>query len=196
MRKKKRAQRWTVYIVKEGERREQGFFEFLREIYNPRENGINITSFPGNGGTSTSLLKEALRRKDNYCRVYAWLDEDVPLDNSVKMQLAKAWGIKQFKSEISDNVLQGIYNKEYKNPILIVSSPCSCDGFLVKLCGGKIPSYPTTTQCKNAFDGMTNAKNKEDEICFYKRNLSNSVLQHKRKTSAILDLLLSVFERP
>lgn len=196
MRKKKRPQRWTVYIVKEGERREQGFFEFLRELYCPREHGINITSYPGNGGTSTSLLKEALRCKDNYCRVYAWFDEDVPLDNSVKIQLANVWGSQPFSSNIPDKDLQPTYNKENKNPILIVSTPCSCDGFLMELCGGNISTPLTTTKCKNAFDGMTNAKNKEEEICFYKKKFCKSFLQKKRTNSKVLDLLLSVFEKP
>lgn len=196
MRKRKRPEKWTVYVVKEGEKREQGFYEFVHDLCQPKKRDINITSSNNNGGSSSSLLYAALKMKNNYRRVFAWIDEDVKLSAEVRADLAKAWNVPPFSEEVEDKDLQRLYNKEKRNPILIVSNPCSCDGFLLQLCNIKVPNAPTTDKCKSAFMGATKAKTKEDEINFYKERFSLKDLEAKRNNFEVLDLVLSIFENP
>lgn len=195
MGKRKRRVKWTVYLVKEGERREQGFYEFLYHLYQPKQHGININSSKENGGSSSSLLYTALRMKNNYRRVFAWIDEDVKLSKEARNDLAQAWNVSAFSDSVKDKDLQRMYNKEKRNPILIVSNPCSCDGFLLQLCKIQLPKTLTTDNCKNTFMGATQAKTKEEEIAFYQKRFSLRQLQSQRKKFEVLDLLLSIFEK-
>lgn len=195
MGKRKRRVKWTVYLVKEGERREQGFYEFLYNLYQPKQRGININSSKENGGSSSSLLYTALRMKNNYHRVFAWIDEDVKLSKEARNVLAQAWNVSAFPDSVKDKDLQRMYNKEKRNPILIVSNPCSCDGFLLQLCEIQLPKTLTTDNCKNTFMGATQAKTKEEEIAFYQKRFSLRKLQSQREKFEVLDLLLSIFEK-
>ena len=195
MARRKRKQRTTVYVVKEGERREQGFYEFLYELYLPTQHNLSITT-PGHrgfGGSSDSLVSEGLRVKDNYDRVYVWFDEDVPLSPKIRKQLETAWRCRPISADILDKDLQQYCNSSRRNPILIVSYPSSCDGFLFELCSKKTSTGKKGTKAyKNAFAGLTHAKNKDEEIDYYRSCLTKTALE--KENNPILQELLNIFK--
>ena len=195
MTRKKRKQRTTVYVVKEGERREQGFYEFLYELYSPNTHNLSITT-PGHkgfGGSSDSLVLEGLRVKDNYDRVYVWFDEDVPLSPKVRKMLGNAWRCGPIAADISDKGLQHQCNLQRRNPILIVSHPRSCDGFLFELCSKKTLTGRATKEYKMAFAGLTHAKNKDEEVEYYRTHLTKTELE--KENNPILQELLTIFKK-
>ena len=195
MARKKRKQRTTVYVVKEGERREQGFYEFLYELYSPTEHNLSITT-PGHkgfGGSSDSLVLEGLRVKDNYDKVYVWFDEDMPLSPKIRKMLGNAWRCGTISADILDKDLQQFCNLSRRNPILIVSHPSSCDGFLFELCSQKkLVGQKGTKEYKSAFAGLTHAKNKEEEIEYYRSRLTKTALE--KENNLILQELLGIFK--
>lgn len=193
MTKKKRKQKTTVYISLEG-KKEKAFFDFLDAIYSPKENSININLSPKYGGSSDTILRQALKMKDNYDKVYAWFDEDLKLSDEIKERLSQAWAVEKFDGNIKDCDLQSTYNLENRNPILIVSSPCSMDGFLIQLCGGTVPKTLNTANCKNAFASIIdiNACSCEEE--FYKKTFAREIIETKEKDFPLLKLILSVFK--
>lgn len=195
-RKHKRKPKTTVLLVREGERREQLFYERLYECCQPEQNGIHINTAPEHGGTANSILATALKRKHSRDRVYAWFDADSKLSKEMRDNLAEAWGIEDgFESSISDENLQFQYNIQMRNPILIVSAPVSCDGFLVELLGNvKITSKHKTAHCKNAFDSLIGGNDREKERIYYQKNLNRQKLQKLRGNNRILNLLMSMFE--
>lgn len=104
----KRKQKTTVYISMEGHR-EKCFYDFLYDIFRPRDNHVNITSCPNFGGNSDRILSQALRMKSNYDRVYAWFDEDVQLTLDLRNCLGNAWGV-NIEQNVLDKDLQRTYN--------------------------------------------------------------------------------------
>ena len=195
MTRKKRKQRTTVYVVKEGERREQGFYEFLYELYSPNTHNLSITT-PGHkgfGGSSDSLVLAGLRVKDNYDRVYVWFDEDVPLSSEIRNLLGEAWQCGPISADICDKDLQQQCNIQRRNPILIVSNPCSCDGFLFELCCKKTLPGKKTKEYKMAFAGLTHAKNKDEEVEYYRTHFTKTGLE--KENNPILQELLTIFKK-
>jgi hypothetical protein len=129
MGKKKRKQKQTVYVSLEG-KRERAFFDFLKDLYKPCENNINITPDKRTGGSSDTILTHALNKIHNQDKVFALFDEDVALSEEIREKLAKAWCVEGgFASDVKDKDLQAAYNANMRNPILIVSFPCAFDGF-------------------------------------------------------------------
>ena len=75
-RNKKRKVKITVFLTAEGER-ELRFFEVLKELFcDPL---VHITCDQNLGGNSTYRLNKGISQKNNYDRVYALFDEDIPL---------------------------------------------------------------------------------------------------------------------
>ena len=195
MARKKRKPRTTIYVVKEGERREQGFYEFLYELHSPAQHNLSITT-PGHkgfGGSSDSLVLAGLRVKDNYDKVYVWFDEDRPLSAKTRTMLSTAWRCGPIPTNILDKDLQQSCNLSRRNPILIVSHPCSCDGFLFELCSKKkLTGQKGTKEYKSAFAGLTHARNKEEEIEYYRSLFTKTTLE--KENNPILQELLSIFK--
>jgi hypothetical protein len=192
--KKKRKKKTTVYIVFEG-KREEKFYCFLKRKYKPES--VHINSNPEYGGSSDKIVQQALNMKNNYNKVYAWFDEDKSLSAEIRAELAKAWNIdkSELSEEVKDSDLQSEYNKENRNPILIVSNPCSVDGFLIKLCGGSVPKTLNTDDCKNTFNNMVKSCTAScSESEYYEKNLTKDYLESKKSCLPILELILSIFE--
>ncbi len=191
MGKKKRKIKISRYISIEGER-ERKFFNFLCSLYNPKENDINIqTNSKITGGTSDSILEQAIKECNNRDKCFAWFDEDVSLSKNTRNILNGKWCC-EIDKNTKDKDLQKTYNSELKNPILIVSSPCSVEGLLIRLFGKNIPENPTTDKLKNAFDGILGGQPEEE---YYKEHLTKEILGSKRKEIYELDLLLKIFEK-
>ena len=116
-RKHKRKPKTTVLLVREGDRREQLFYERLYECCQPEQNGVHINTAPEHGGTANSILSIALKRKHSRDRVYAWFDADSKLSKEMRNSLADAWGIEGgFDPIVPDENLQFQYNTQMRNP--------------------------------------------------------------------------------
>jgi len=190
--KKKRKQKTTVYVALEG-KREKAFYEFLLSIYNkPHEKSKHINLDPNYGGNSNAILQRALRMKNNYNEVYAWFDEDVKLSQKSKDKLAEAWGIRRLGKEVKDLDLQEKYNSKSKNPILIVSTPCSIDCFLVQLSSVCLPKALNTQSCKDSFAGIISPYNSEKD--YYEANFTREKIESLQEKLPVLKLILSIFK--
>jgi GT2 family glycosyltransferase len=139
MTKKKRSRKLTVFGSVEGNR-EEAFIEFLREIYQPQNNNISFIIENANGGGADSIVLPALHKCDRN-RSFAWLDEDFepkhsPLSEAVRQKLIKCWCVPSDKHAefISCSIgnLQKEFNKENKNPILIVSQPVCSESLILR----------------------------------------------------------------
>lgn len=65
MGKKKKKVKTTVYISLEGVR-EKAFYDYLEESLLTKDSNINITISPKRGGTSDTILQQAIKMKDCY----------------------------------------------------------------------------------------------------------------------------------
>lgn len=195
MGKKKKKVKTTVYISLEGVR-EKAFYDYLEEALLTKDSNINITISPKRGGTSDTILQQAIKMKDCYDRVYAWFDEDVSLSDEMRKKLAEAWGYSQFPANIKDSELQRIYNNSgKKKPFLIVSTPCCVDGMLIKICNKQLPVKPSTFKCKSAISGIMGKRgvNEEIEKQYYRDNLSIDNLRTRTDIEA-LPIIFTIFE--
>jgi hypothetical protein len=194
MGKQKRKQKTTIYISFEG-KREKAFFSFLEELYKPKEANIHITAYPKYGGNSDTILMQAIKMKNNYDKVYAWFDEDIALSNEIKKTLAQIWYLQDFSMKVQDSQLQVKYNPNNKNPIIIVSSPCCMDGFLIKLCGKELPLKLTTLNCKHSLNGIIKGTTDSDaEKTYYKNHFTKEFLDNKTDLEQ-LRLILSILKK-
>lgn len=191
--KKKRKQKTTVFVSLEG-KREKIFLNFLEQLYNPSQNNIHINFSDITGGHSNSILARAIKSSSNYDRVYAIFDEVKPLSEEFRNSLAKIWHT-DFQQTVKDKDLQQKYNAAKRNPIIIVSNPCSIDGFLITLFNKNLPKEINEKNCKNSFSGIVGSKfNEETELNFYKTNLTKDFLENQ-KDNSILQLILSIFKK-
>jgi len=191
--KKKRKQKTTVFVSLEG-KREKVFLNFLEQLYNPSQNNIHINFSDVTGGHSNSILARAIKSSSNYDRVYAIFDEVKPLSEDIRDSLAKIWHT-DFQQIVKDKDLQQKYNVAKRNPIIIVSNPCSIDGFLITLFNKNLPKEINEKNCKNSFSGIVGSKfNEETELNFYKTNLTKDFLENQ-KDNSILQLILSIFKK-
>jgi hypothetical protein len=192
--KKKRKQKTTVYVALEG-KREKVFYDFLFSMYKPDEKLKHINFDPDCGGSPDAILQRALRTKNNYDEVYAWFDEDKKLLQKSKDESAKAWGIHHgFDKEVKDSYLQEKYNSnsKRKNPILIVSAPCSIDCFLVQLSDRRLPKALNTQNCKDSFAGIIGPYNSEKD--YYETKFTREEIESLQEKLPILKLILSIFK--
>ncbi len=210
MSKKNRTRKSTVYISMEGDR-EIVFYQYLGELYNPKNNGINITRSTNTGGTPDRVINDALKNL-HYNKTYAWFDEDTQVGNSdnfnVYEGLRKAWNINQeIDKKIPSKDLMNIYNPTKRNPILIVSNPLSIEGVLIRLFDKKLPTFKepllhnkniedNKNKIKSAVCGIFGCKYDENiEMAYYRENLSKEILEEKAKVVEELGLLLSIFKK-
>src|SRR3989339_1986729 len=144
MAKKTRTRKRTVYLVTEGYR-EQYFIEYLIELYNPKNNGINLTISPKKGGSPNVIIHDALKNL-HYNKVFAWFDEDKPIENSgnyrIYERLKVSWLLEQdIDQDIQSSLLQEKLNITERPPILIVSTPLSVEGIIVRLFNKTMPQF-------------------------------------------------------
>lgn len=187
MAKRYRKVRTAIYVSLEGQR-EEAFYSFLEDLFlDNTSRHINIDS--RRGGNSDVILERAIKRTS--CdRSFAWFDEDVPLKET-RDKLAECWGVEKFDPKVADKDLQATYNKGYKNPILIVSNPCSVEGVILSLFN-KLPKKLDTKTLKNSLVGLTGSGHDlEKEIAFYKKHLTKEKLENSANPT--LDLLLLIF---
>lgn len=196
--KRDRNRKTTVYAVMEG-KRERIFLDYLIELYNPKSNNINITPSPIAGGSPEHLINDALKNL-NYKKVFVWLDADTPIDDrdplNIYSKLEKTWNL---KNEIDRNTpieeLQEKYNSQMRNPILIVSTPLSVEGVIIRLFDKKIPEMTEALaenkiKMKNSVSGIFGST---QELEYYRDKLSRESLEGKTTKIKELELILSFF---
>ncbi len=133
MGKKKRTKHKSVFISLEGQR-EYDLFCFFVRLFNDKS--LRVIVHKDLGGTSNAILDRAL--KSPHPKVYAWFDEDDCLDDEHRKELEKRWHVKLSKN-LKDGELQR-ENRKNLNPIIIVSTPLSIEGILIRLFGKQIPN--------------------------------------------------------
>lgn len=186
--KKHRKVKTTVSVSLEG-KRELAFFDYLCDLfYNPETSHITVErKF---GGDSDSIVERAIR-KSSYDKSFAWFDEDVKLSSEVRRSLEECWRQK-FDASVPDKDLQKTYNKDNRNPILIVSNPRAFEGLILSLFNIHLDKTADTKKYKNAFDGHTKCGGDlEKEKDFYKKNLPKEKLE--KSNNEIIALILSIF---
>ncbi len=196
-RKTKRNRNIIIFISQEGER-EEIFLKYLQELFDP-EMKITLKFSQETGGNSNKILLRAFRNI-YYNKVYAWFDEDDALDNEHKKMLKKYWGVK-FPSTIKDSELQS-YNNKMKKPIIIVSTPYSVEGILIRLFEKNLPSLIEPVNSKVDFE--ENKKRMKSSVKgfmgnltdyeYYKNNLTKEKVLEKAQEIEELRLLLTIFE--
>ena len=192
---KKRKRKINIFIAREG-KREEIFINYLQTIFDP-ENKITLHFPLEKGGNSNAILDRAL--KSFYSKVYAWFDEDDELNDERKKILEKRWNI-TFPKNIKDRNLQS-YNNEMKNPIVIVSTPLSVEGILIRLFDFNLPTLISPVLSKEDFEEnkkrmKTSVKGfmgNFSDLEYYKTNLTKEKILLKAKDIIELQLLLSIF---
>ncbi len=193
--KKNRERKKSVFISCEG-KREQHFVEYLQQLFDPNKK-ITLYFSMEKGGNSNKILDRAL--KGVHEKRYAWFDEDCALDVEHKQMLEERWMI-EFPEKINDKDLQ-LYNKKMRNPIIIVSTPLSVEGILIRLFSKKVPTFVEPVFIEENFK-----KNKQrmktsvkgfmrnlSDIDYYKRYLSKELILEKAREISELKLLLTIF---
>ena len=195
--KKLRLKIQSVFIAAEG-KREQEFIHFLQELFDPEKN-VRLAPFPETGGSSNAVLDRALKHLF-YDKVYAWFDEDDELDSEHRHELEKCWGVK-LSASLRDTVLQE-KNKKLRNPVVVVSSPLSVEGIIIRLFDKNLPKLREPLRSpenleynkkimKEAVDGIF--KNLSDTE-YYRAHLTKEFVLMKAETMPEIKLLLSIFE--
>ncbi len=194
--KKKRDRRINIFISQEGER-EENFLRYLQELFDP-EKKITLKFSQETGGCSNKILLRAYRNI-YHNKVYAWFDEDDALDIEHKKMLKKYWGVK-FPSTTKDSKLQS-FNTKMKKPILIVSTPLSVEGILIRLFNKHIPTLIEPITSKEDFEenkkrmksSVKGFMGNLSDIEYYRENLTKEKVLQKAKEIEELKLLLTIF---
>jgi len=141
----------SIYVMYEGDR-ERAFLEHLSSYSNVR---LNLQ--PCNGGSANQIVTNGIKYSARDVNVYVFFDEDFEskpgytISDETLEGLSNSW-------KIDRNVLTGCkyrclqnFNKDMRNPILIVSYPQSIEGFLLRLLGIPLQDLEnkTTQQLKN-----------------------------------------------
>ncbi len=193
--KRKRERKTNIFIAREGDR-EEIFINYLQSLFDP-EKKITLNFPLEKGGNSNVILDRAL--KSFYSKVYAWFDEDDGLDDDRRNILEKRWNI-NFPSGVKDRDLQS-YNANLKNPIIIVSTPLSVEGILIRLFDFNLPTLISPVLSKDDFEEnkkrmKTSVKGfmgSSSDLEYYKTNLTKEKILLKAKDIVELQLLLSIF---
>lgn len=198
MTKKERQRKKSVYISQEGDR-EEFFLRFLQEMFDLKRK-VKLNFSQEKGGNSNAILDRAL--KSFYPVSYAWFDEDDELDKEHKKELEKRWHLeKDALKNIADKNLQS-HNKKSNFPIIIVSSPYSVEGILIRLFNKKFPSLIVPVKSKKDFEeNKKRMKNSVDgfigkmsDIEYYRKNLTKTYILEKSKEIEELKILLTIFD--
>ena len=187
MGKKRRKPRTTVYVSLEG-KREFAFYEFVHELYSPLGDR-HITPDDKRGGTSDVILERAIKNS-HFDKSFAWFDEDIRLGDDIRNKLSQCWRV-SIDPLVPDKELQSTYNSMNRNPILIVSHPCSFDGAILSLLGS-LPAKPSTANCKRGLAGLIGCNcDSEKEKEYYHSHITREQLE--KSAHPTIQLILSIF---
>ncbi len=197
MAKKKRKKEKTIFVVVEGIR-EKIFIEFLAELFDPNQT-IKLKFHPEYGGSSDAILDRALKN-DFYNKVFAIFDEDDKLSKDRIDILKLRWG-EQIPSSVNDSLLYK-YNTRNYNPIIIVSTPLSIEGVLIRLLGKTLPLFASPLLdsnnikhnkriIKSTLSGILGGIN---EIEYYRNHITKEDVLEKAERIPELKLMLKIFE--
>ena len=122
---KLRKKNCTVYGIVEDQIE---FLEFLKEIYQTKQNNINLELKNSFGGKPDRIVEFAIRESQRD-RSFAWFDEDFEprdtISENIRHKLAQCWKVEEknlkdfLKCRLSE--LQNQYNPNNKKPIIIIS---------------------------------------------------------------------------
>ena len=193
--KKKRERKINIFIALEGNR-EEVFLDFLQELFDPQKT-INLNYPDDKGGNSNAILDRAL--KSVYSKNYAWFDEDGELDTEHKKTLENRWHVK-FPKNTSDSNLQ-FYNNNMCNPIVVVSTPLSVEGILIRLFNHNMPPLLEPIRSEENFKENKNRMKSSvkgfmgdlPDIEYYRLHLTKKKILEKAKEINELRLLLTIF---
>lgn len=138
----------SIFVSPEGEKDEMAFLQHLKNLYDPKANGISLKVGEEHGGNAVQIINRAIIEDEDvdYDYTFVIVDEDRPLEfsNDVKnlcANLKKLW-------ELDDNIPTSItlfdlkeLNVKNKKPIIIVSHPMNFEGFLLPLLNLKTPIF-------------------------------------------------------
>lgn len=206
MAKKSRTKKTTVYGCIEG-KRENVFLTCLTQIYQSKDNGINIQWEGATGGAPDKFISVAMKACDRD-KSFAWLDEDFepkyPLSRDARECLAKCWNIQLehlndfYSCPLRD--LQKIHNPKNRKPLLIISNPVCVESIILKSLGEVLPfvNYDHTKRTAQ-IDGLKNKLNEligdNLEADFYLSKLSIDLLEQRKILIPELDLLISLCKK-
>ena len=201
---KKKKIRTTVYGSVEGIR-EKIFLTHLVETYKPRNNNINPNFPEPSGGAPDKIIGQAITNADRD-RSFAWLDEDFepkhPLSENWRRKLAGCWNIVDpehlhalLKCPLKD--LESNFNLSKRKPRLIVSQPVCVESIILKVLGKKLPyehydPRKRSKQIETLKEILEDIVGEGDELQFYRENLTQDILEEKRKEIPELDVLISM----
>ena len=195
--KKNRNRKPTVFIAREGDR-EELFLCYLKKLFDP-EDKITLKFPPEKGGNSNAILDRALHSV--HSNSYAWFDEDDELDDEHKEELKKRWHLSEdFPKNVRDFELQS-YNEKMCSPIVVVSTPLSVEGILIRLFNKKISilKEPVKSEenleenkrrMKSSLSGVYGNVPEEE---YYRKNLPKEYIIKKAEEIEELKILLSIF---
>lgn len=194
--RKNRQRKINIFIAREGDR-EEDFLIFLQEVFDPEKKFT--LHFPSDkGGNSNVILDRAL--KSFHSKIYAWFDEDGQLDEEHKEILEERWDT-VFQKGLKDSALQS-YNTKKRNPIVIVSTPMSVEGIIIRLFDHKIPKLIEPVISKEDFEenkkrmksSVKGFMGNSPDIEYYRKNLTKDKILEKAGEIEELELLLSIFD--
>jgi hypothetical protein len=142
----------SIYVIHEGDR-EGSFLAYLAGHGSVRFNPV-----PCRGGNANEIVITGIKHSARDVNVYVFFDEDFEskssqytISDEILEGLAVKWNIER-------NALKGCryrdlqkLNANLRNPVLIVSSPHSIEGILLRLLGKPLPDLErkTTKELKN-----------------------------------------------
>lgn len=199
---KLRKKNCTVYGIVEDQ------IEFLKEIYQTKQNNINLELKNSFGGKPDRIVEFAIRESQRD-RSFAWFDEDFEprdtISENIRHKLAQCWKVEEknlkdfLKCRLSE--LQNQYNPNNKKPIIIISQPVCSESIIIQVLGEKIPDsckiynpnkLERDKQIKGLKDKLNKIIEKEDKLNYYQKKLSKDILEERRKSIPVLDLLISM----
>lgn len=174
----------------------------LKELYCDNSK-TSIQENPLKGGNPNVIVNAAIQQAHTTEICFAWIDEDLNINEETRSILAKCWNLKEsnFHKMLQDPIstLQYSLNSTNRNPILIVSQPICADGFLLKLLDKKIPHEIFDHQIrvkqiqntKSSFKAIAGTEIK-NQFKYIQENLTKGYLEKKRSEILELDLLLQM----
>jgi hypothetical protein len=165
---KPRKPNWTVLAVGEGET-ERAFLQFLKGLYNKRDDGISIKVNYAGGGDPECVIDHAIKLNPrNYDRAFVLLDKDL---------LCSPKYLKKARTHKLE---------------LIWCIPCVESLFLQILEPAFEPSVKSTTECKRLFEGKYLGENEKLDPEKYAKIFSLEFLESRRRQVQELDIIVKL----
>jgi len=166
--RKPRRPNWTVLAIGEGET-EKAFLQFLKGLYNKREDGISIKVNYAGGGDPECVIDHAVKMNPkNYNRAFVLLDKDLPCRQT-------------YLKKARTNKLE-----------LIWCIPCIEGLFLKILETAFDASVKTTSECKRLFEGKYLSEGAKLDPEKYAKIFSHGFIESKRGQVQELDRIIKL----